>query len=136
MKDCFSKAILFFDIYLYIRLQLLTLSLSLSLESIVLSIHRFRYSLIEYLKIVSYKQTLRQKSRQRIDISKRSCRGSSAESDNIQADDHVLRGSVVDSLRHSCRSAIAIDARAVCRADCRQSSDTIEERDLRAIKTP
>lgn len=88
------------------------------------------------LKIVSYKQTLRRRNCQRIDISKRSRRGSSANRAifklTIASSRIWLRCRLVTSLlslRHR-------DRRSSCRADCRQSSDTIEECDLRAIKTP
>lgn len=88
------------------------------------------------LKIVSYKQTLSRGNCQRIDISKRSRRGSSADRAifklTIASSRIWLRCRLVTSLlslRHR-------DRRSSCRADCRQSSDTIEECDLRAIKTP
>lgn len=75
-----------------------------------------------------------QRGHQRFDISKRPCRGSSTNRTifKLTITSSWIRCRLITSslsFRHRYR-------RSSCRADCRQSSDTIEEHDLRAIKTP
>lgn len=83
---------------------------------------------------MSCKHILRRRSHQRIDISKRPCRGSSTNRTILELT--ITSSWICCRLITSSLSFRHRDRRSSCRADCRQSSDTIEERDLRAIKTP